>query len=165
MSKNEFPIKDACDYAYRSGFLTRKTGNDGLEGWCNIKKLFNKLYIEYEFNLTDKIIELSKLLSVYEGDKDLNSILLVIDSNDKERDFELLSNSIEIHHFVIQLLRIPLIATRAGQKTLSYLRVLQIAYNIGQATSVLDSGQYTQAIVDFIEKNDLFNMNTYVIIS
>lgn len=68
-----------------------------------------------------------------------------------------LENKIESHHFIVQMHR--LIAMH-GEFTLSMLRLMQIAYNIGQADADIQS--YNTNVQIYLKTNGLDQIATYI---
>lgn len=68
-------------------------------------------------------------------------------------------NTNESHHFIIQHFRIP----KLEKYCLSFVKVLQIAYNIGQARAVFEKENiYGVAFQKYYETHRLGQIDTYI---
>lgn len=134
-----------------TGYNIRKNHENGLNGWQPIK---TKYYAEIEtFPVNREIIELAKRSLKFEND-DMESQIITLNIND-----EILDNSKDTNHFIIQLLRLCLLS----KGIISYVKLMQIAYNIGQAEAVIDHEKtYSMNVLNFIHQYNLFAMTTFI---
>lgn len=125
------------------GFYIRSNKKDGLQGWKDIKEKYST---ETLYPLNDDYIKI------------LNKATYVDDIWTLP-DLGLFDNSIEEHHFLIQLFRIAKL-NKEGIN-INEQRLIQIAYNIGQLKA-------SKEFLDKLNKNKyfkkykLFKMNTYI---
>jgi len=143
-------------YAYK----IRSQEKDGEKGWKQIKPIFEKS--DVKFNLNVKFVELLENVNFerynLENDQDVSVTLNGITLNNLNSN----GNLNDRNHFIVQLFRIPKLKTEVkdGQRLLAIMYVLQIAYNIGQYLAVKE--QYPPEVIDFIEKNRLDKISTFV---
>jgi len=140
-STNSLDIKQLFATLISYGFLVKKNKCDGQKSWQKYKSL-------YESNKTiyhqKTILEIAKLIeyNVDENDKQHDNVTINI--NGKK-----LSNKIEIEHFFIQLFRI----SKMNPNGLPLVKLLQIAYNIGQLNAVIELELFDRDIVQFYKSH------------
>ena len=131
------------------GYIVRKNGYDGLQMWQPFKELYSK-YSSETFEISDKIKKLSNDLS-YTHDETHEDVTIKISNS-------ILTNSKEQDHFIIQHFRIPIMLDHK----LPLVKLLQIAYNVGQAKAEFEKGTYSEEITSFYKKNNLSELSTFV---
>lgn len=137
----------ACEMGYRACETDR-----GLEVWTNHKHEFVK---DILYKLNPSYLELLTSLCIDKktDNKPDDDIVIHFD------DFTLTNQGPE--HFIMQMFRIALLNKK--DNTLSYQRVMQIAYNIGQFTKASEKSIYKdKKLVDMCVKNNLTSMETYL---
>ena len=120
------------------GYETRVKAKDGLERWNVIKKLFP------EFALTWK--DSSK--KIYQDLLDLGVI---------EEETRLSHEEWERHHYLLQHGRIIKYNPEG-----SLVRLMQIAYNVGQFKAEQEKKNYPVKQLTYYKKNNLDNLTTYI---
>jgi hypothetical protein len=153
--------KQAINY----GYLVRYGGLDGAKSWTNYRE---KIINDNDHVLTEKIYELIKKVNYnfddQQNERQESSININININIDGYGF-VLSNKMNgdicpTAHFIIQHFRIPNMA--AGKK-ISNGKLLQIAYNVGQAHYEFSIGTYSHSLKQFYQDNKLDDIATYVI--
>ena len=143
----------------RLGYTIRKSGLNGLESWrkrvAELEKYNNGT--KYEVTaLARQLVE--KYLITHDEDSlfgiNPNGIGNSSDSiiyNDTKAHIQ--------HHFMVQLLRLVF----KENFNLSFVKVNQIFYNVGQVNASIDSepGAYTPAILEFYRQHNLSRVSTY----
>ena len=157
-------FNEVVDY----GFQVRTKKLNGLNLWNAIKSDFNTdsgnckwiLTVNIPNDASDEDIEENDLNKIYDfyhdvlgmrgGDEDSEKL----DANDKKGKKEW-----EKYHFFLQLARIP------KNNDCSMLRLMQVAYNIGQLKAVMETGFYSKDARTFLDENNLTKLDTYVDVS
>jgi mannose-6-phosphate isomerase-like protein (cupin superfamily) len=142
------------------GKYVRENRLDGLRYWNNLKNIISTKNLQ-EIN---KILGNTWNIKISIGDTETNNLDIVYnhvhdelemhgDDNDSKDDKE----KWDKNHFFLQLVRIP------KNNELNLLRILQIAYNIGQLSVHLnDKETYSEVAIDFYDRNKLGKMETYI---
>jgi hypothetical protein len=140
------------------GYKIRMNNKDGLAGWQSLKAkytkcTFNGIFVPTTLSIKQSFKDLVQNVqyTVPAGDTDHASPTIKIGN-------ELLSNQKPEQHFLIQLFRIPVM----GNYLLPIVKIMQIAYNLGQFQACVNQKKYTQEIVDFYRNNRLFDLNTFI---
>ena len=137
------------------GYLVRKQEQDGLKMWQPLKNHFSCYEIsghEIDYpQINDKIFELSHDVDYLFEDTDHNAVTININGT-------LLTNSKESDHFVIQHLRIP----KMLDYRLPLVKILQIAYNVGQASAEFEKDTYHEDVKKFYNDNRLSEINSFI---
>ena len=115
---------------------------DGLKYWKHIKNIIKDIN-----SVPNKNIEWNK-----DHIKIKTKFYNKFNLSEKDKN----NNLIENNHFLLQLINIPY----KDDNIPSFKRLIQIALNIGQLKSSLDS--YSKEIQDFIKKHKLFKIDTYM---
>jgi hypothetical protein len=142
-------LNDNFNESLLFGFDIRKNNEDGKTGWRKI---------EEKYLSSDGYIDLS------ENYKNILNSINITYSDEQLRDLKLsfddivISNSVESEHFIIQIFRIPILY----KNILPYVKFMQIAYNIGQMIACMNENMYSQKIVNFIKKNKLLDIETFI---
>jgi len=139
------------------GHKVRSNGEDGLQQWLHIKKVFsclnNCVALPNEYDL--KQAPIYRIISdniFYESqDENHDNLKLVIVPINQSLD-----NNDPKQHFFIQHFRIPIMS----KFKIPLIKLLQIAYNVGQASVELDNYTVEQRI--FYHKNNLCEFTTYI---
>lgn len=138
------------------GYYVRSNNLNGEQKWKDYKE--NHQYTNY-YQLTDEIINLIKLVDY-----------TYIDDQKEQQDSSIkIKNTIyfnkindiiiDKNHFIIQLFRIP---NMAENKKISAIKLLQIAYNIGQAKYFFGKGKYPYTLDEFYHQNNLDHLETFI---
>lgn len=115
---------------------------DGLKYWKHIKNIIKDIN-----SVPNKNIEWNK-----DHIKIKTKFYNKFNLSEKDKN----NNLIENNHFLLQLINIPY----KDDNIPSFKRLIQIALNIGQLKSSLDS--YSKEIRDFIKIHKLFKIDTYM---
>lgn len=138
------------------GYDVRSSQADGLQSWQPYKTKYSSFAIKgYESGipLKQSFIDFANDLDYkFTDDKDHTDVILTITG-------VILNNKSETNHFLIQHFRIP----RLEKNKLSVLKVLQLAYNIGQLKAVIEKESvYNSTILKFYYENSLDELSTYI---
>lgn len=133
------------------GYNIRKNGMDGLKGWQPLKERYSKINIE-KFAVNDDIKNISnKCYKIGTDKKDHSDSKFICNSINMD-------NTIEKEHFFIQHFRIPSLENNK----LSFLKLMQIAYNAGQFEAVSEANGYPFEVVNFYSRNNLERIETFI---
>ncbi|AYV85610.1 MAG: hypothetical protein Satyrvirus25_15 [Satyrvirus sp.] len=147
-------VKSLWNQLIDIGFNVRKNRLNGLEEWQPYKnKYSNYMVQDYSIGvpLRDNFINLCESFDYKYTDKDQTDTILKI--ND-----EIFDNKIETNHFLIQHFRIP----RLEHYRLLLVKILQLAYNIGQLRAVfLNENAFSNELKNFYYSNHLDDIGTY----
>lgn len=139
------------------GKIIREKHLDGLKAWNDIKPLFAKQVECGKWNINIKIGEtiVSDIKTIYDYVHD--ELGMKGDENDDNSNHELW----EKQHFFLQLIRII-----KNNPEFSFIRLMQIAYNIGQLSNYIQSDPiFTEEIRAYFYGNALDQVGSYVDIS
>jgi hypothetical protein len=147
---NLIKVSDLWNEIINRGYIVRSTSLDGLSEWQPLKQKYEQ-YQKYSFIISNHIQNLVK--SYYKtpnNDTEHNHAKLIIGNCE-------LDTNKETEHFIVQHFRIP------AQKCfkLSLVKVLQIAYNIGQFKAEQEKGTYHDKIISFYRQHKLSLFETY----
>jgi hypothetical protein len=133
------------------GYSTRINNKDGLQVWQPLKKQYQDSNLKFQIN--ENFIDLTKKINYSHrlSDNDHEKVLITI-------NYTMLDNTVPDEHFLIQHFRIPIMMNF----NLSLLKLLQIAYNIGQSKAVFELNKYNQDIINFYKENRLGELTTYI---
>jgi hypothetical protein len=132
------------------GYNTRKTKANGLAIW-QIHKAEYSRHSNTKIPLNPAFIDFVKKLNYRVTTEDHTDVILNIVG------FQL-DNRIETEHFFIQHFRIPIMENFE----LSFVKIAQLAYNIGQARAVMELEKYyNPELVQFYVKHKLDDIMTY----
>ena len=93
------------------------------------------------------------------GDQDVSITIKGFTFNNIDANGEL----IETNHYLVQLFRIPIQFCKLGtaeERSLSILKLLQIAYNVGQLKGVID--EYPAEVVEWLRRNRMLKISAYL---
>ncbi len=139
------------------GRLVRANGLDGLKAWNDIKGLFESQIACRKWNIVRTINgqDVSDIQSIYDyvhGDLGMDG-----DDTDDKSDHHLWSKK----HFFLQLIRII-----KNNPDYSFVRLAQIAYNIGQLSNHIDSDSlYEGDALSYYYGNKLNEISSYIDVS
>lgn len=136
------------------GYTVRKNGCNGFEMWQPLKNYFS----QYEISgfrdsfspINQKIKQLAERVRYMAHDKNHQDVEIMIYNTR-------LNNSKETDHFIVQHFRIPMMSS-----SLPLVKILQLAYNIGQASAEFERGTYSEDIINFYKKNYLSDISTFI---
>jgi hypothetical protein len=145
------------------GYYVRLNNLNGLDAWNTIKALINTNQdlntnissIIGHWNITLNINgqNISGIHLIYNHLK--NEMNLHGDDGDKE-EHKLSDEEWQRNHFYLQLARIP------KNNSCNLVRLLQVAYNIGQLVCEMKQKKFTSEYISFFLMNRLYNINTFV---
>jgi hypothetical protein len=115
-------------HAFYSGCEVRYEQRDGKAVWQKLKHEFTHTTRMYP--LTTHIQELTKMLIVPEDDPEMERVTLQIGD-------EVANYNAEPDHFIIQPLRISAQQMKENNGMISHVKLMQIAYNVGQLNIVM----------------------------
>lgn len=174
-------IKDQFTKTILYGYETRKNNQDGLKLWIKYKE--NSLNSKnYRYRISNKIKDLIKKVNYHFTDDqeiqleslctinniEINNIKfdntygsrfkIKGEINNIQNNNEKKININKPNHFLIQLFRIP----KMSDDSLSHLKLMQIAYNIGQLKFEFEQNTFDKTIENFFKENSMEEINTYV---
>lgn len=129
------------------GYFVRKNKLDGLKYWNKLKIFVNENFdktIEGDWNITivtndgNTLDEIDNIYDYFHDDLGMKG----------EEDDEKNENW-EKYHFFLQLIRIP------KKNKIDLIRLLQIAYNIGQFYSERKEGNYNEECLQVFDENNM----------
>ena len=135
-------IYELWEITIKYGYDTRKNKKDGLERWNYYKKLIPDCKIEWK-DATSKIYN------------DLQR--LGVNADDNETKSGMTHEEWERHHYLIQHGRIIY-----NNPSASLIRLLQIAYNVGQFKVELEKQIYPADQLQYYILNELNKVTTYI---
>ena len=144
--------KNLWQTVFSKGYETRKSGIDGQKAWQALKNEYEESAAQYDCRGT-RIEKLCQEIGYNKCEDDTDHKKVTIRIAGAQ-----LSNRTEIEHFIIQHFRIPLMQNYQ----LSLSKLLQIAYNAGQARVEFDNESYSSDVKCFYESNMLDDIETYV---
>lgn len=155
------------------GRYVRTNGLDGLEYWNKIKRFvqrpeqeeglgeINKLLSSNGWEINVKIgsstnSNINQIYNYVHGDKE-NELKIFGEEGDEESK-SLDHNIWEQYHFFLQLIRIP-----KNNPEINLLRLLQIAYNLGQLSVSLEEGSvFDSKSIEYFKSNNLDKLESYI---
>lgn len=139
------------------GKIVNKKNLDGLNAWIDIKPLFEKHIECGKWNIFIKIGKefVSDINTIYDYVHD--DLEMKGDENDDMSDKKMW----EKKHFFLQLIKII-----KNNPEFSFVRLMQIAYNIGQLSNHIEyDSLFTEEIREYFYSNKLNKISSYVDIS
>jgi hypothetical protein len=160
------PISKLWDELINYGYTVRKLSllisNDklGLELWQPVKNLkYN--FILFDNSIQEKIKVEPKINSLVDyvvevDDKDHQKSKINLKNNPNV----VLDNTIPIHHFLVQHLRIPTLENNE----LNVVKFMQVAYNIGQfkGEREINKDSYPIELLELYDSNNLNKIDSYI---
>ena len=135
-------IYELWDITIQYGYDTRKNKKDGLERWNYYKKLIPDCKIEWK----------DTTKTIYKNLQDLG-----VNSDDNETISGMTHEKWERHHYLIQHGRII-----HNNPSGSLVRLLQIAYNVGQFRVELEKEIYPVDQLRYYILHELNKVSTYI---
>jgi hypothetical protein len=142
------------------GYYVRKSEKNGLEAWNEIKKIMSEN--DYMRIKIDAVLNNWDIEIYIEGKQTKEPGLLYnylkyeLGLHGEEDDMEKMEKKTwERNHFYLQLGRIP------KNNRCNMIRLLQIAYNIGQLVCEMKGKRYNEKQMNFFFMNRLYKMETY----
>jgi hypothetical protein len=152
--KEQDALYDLFNTVIEYGKQVRSRGLDGLDMWNKIKKLFSADTGNCEWNIKRTINgeSISDLSAIYDyvhdelgmkgGDEDQD----VVDKAEWEK-----------YHFFLQLIRIA-----KKNPDCSLMRLMQVAYNVGQLQADYEDPAYTAKVKEFYDSHQMQSLRAYV---
>jgi len=138
------------DTVILTGQTVRSSNSDGYQQWQPLKTLYEQITI-VKFSVKESHKEaVEKFL------KPGNDLLNYVDCSINNGNF-MVKNQ-DAGHFFVQLYRICLME----KFELSLVKLMQIAYNIGQFVASVKLGEYPDEVVDYFFQNRLDKIDTYI---
>jgi len=167
MATNTLELSELWEHVINIGYNVRKTGADGLAAWQPLKKLFTTYKSNPPLIFGERINRILKVGLVYTriaNDPDDEKVKVMIINADKSSI--ICDNTVESQHFFIQHFRIPIMLMGEEKKEteFSVLKLLQIAYNVGQYSADAENKEntYNPIIKQFYKDNQLNRLSTYI---
>lgn len=147
-------LNDVFTKVIKYGKSVREKHMDGLKAWNDIKPLFVKQINCVDWSISRKIGEnnVTDIQLIY--DYVHNELEMKGDENDDTSDHELW----EKKHFFLQLIRII-----KNNPEFSFVRLAQIAYNIGQLSVYIDN--FDERSKEYFYSNELDKITSYINLS
>jgi mannose-6-phosphate isomerase-like protein (cupin superfamily) len=156
------------------GRYVRTNGLDGLEYWNRVKLFLsrpeqkeglnelnkiigNKWTIEVKLNSTSQSSNIEEIYQFVHGDGEDKLQIYGEEGDDKSKSLE--QNIWEQNHFFLQLIRIP------KTNELNLIKLLQVAYNLGQLSVCLEKGNFSSKAIDYFKSNNLDKLESYIKLS
>jgi hypothetical protein len=146
-------LYELFDTVVEYGKQVRGRDLDGLESWTKIKGLFSSAPGQCEWEIERKIDgeTVSNLSAIYDYVHDV----LGMKGGDEDED-HVDKKDWEKYHFYLQLTRI------AKKNECSLVRLMQVAYNVGQFQADLEDPAYTEAVKGFYDEHKMGSLHSYV---
>jgi len=145
------------------GYYVRFNNLNGLDAWNTIKALINTNQ-ELNTNISSIIGHWNITLNI--NGENISDIPLIynhlknemnLHGDDKDQEeYKLSDEQWQRNHFYLQLARIP------KNNSCNLLRLLQVAYNIGQLVCEMKRKNFTSDYISFFLMNRLYSINTFV---
>lgn len=141
------------------GYTVRKSGLNGLEPWRKRVTELEKYNISTKYEVTTLVRQLvEKYLITHNED----SLFGINPDGIEHSSNDIIYNDTKTHiqhHFMVQLLRLVF----KENFNLSFVKVNQIFYNVGQVNASIDSDPraYTPTILEFYRQHNLSQVSTY----
>ena len=156
------------------GRYVRTNGLDGLEYWNRVKLFLsrpeqkdgldelnkiigNKWTIEVKLSSTKKSSNIEEIYEFVHGEEEDRLKIYGEEGDEKTKSLE--HNVWEQNHFFLQLIRIP------KNSELNLIKLLQVAYNLGQLSVCLEKGNFSSKAIDYFKLNNLDKLESYIKIS
>jgi mannose-6-phosphate isomerase-like protein (cupin superfamily) len=153
------------------GRYVRENKLDGLEYWNRIKLFIKKPEQKVGLNKLNEIIgcnwtikvmldsdsatKSSNLDQIYEFVHGENQLQIYGEEGD-ENKHNMTHEKWEKNHFFLQLIRI------AKNNSLDLVRLLQVAYNLGQLSICLNKKNFSAKAIGYFKSNNLDNLDSYI---
>jgi mannose-6-phosphate isomerase-like protein (cupin superfamily) len=155
------------------GRYVRTNGLDGLEYWNKIKTFIqrpeqaeglgeiNKIISSSGWEINVKIdsstnSDINQIYDYVRGDKENELKIFGEEGDEKAKSLE--HNVWEQYHFFLQLIRIP-----KNNPKINLLRLLQVAYNLGQLSVCLKEGSvFDSKSIEYFKSNNLDKLESYI---
>lgn len=138
-------------------FLSRPEQKVGLD---EINKIIgNKWTIEVKLNSNKTSSNIDEIYEFVHGDTGLKIYgeELKIYGEEEDKVSKSIDNNVwEQNHFFLQLIRIP------KNNELNLIKLLQVAYNLGQLSVCLEKGNFSSKAIDYFKTNNLDKLESYV---
>lgn len=156
------------------GRYVRTNGLDGLEYWNRVKSFLSRPEQKEGLEKINKIIgnewtikiklssenPTTNIEEIYEYVHGNNSNQLGIFGEEGDKEKKSLKHEIwEQNHFFLQLIRVP------KNSKLDLIKLLQIAYNLGQLSVCLEKGNFSSKAIDYFKSNNLDRLDSYIKLS
>lgn len=155
------------------GRYVRTNGLDGIEYWNRVKLFLSRPEQREGLNELNKIIgnkwtievklgskKSSKIEEIYEYVHGEGEDKLRIYGEGEDKKSKSLEHSVwEQNHLFLQLIKIP----KSGE--LNLIKLLQVAYNLGQLSTCLEKGNFSSRAIDYFKSNNLDKLETYIKLS
>ena len=141
-------IKSTFESVIEFGYYVRKTEKNGLQEWRLLRDHIDGIdtfVINNEFKMLCESLNYNK----EENDNDHQRVKIIVDD-------VTYNNESLCDHFFIQLFRIP----RMENYNLSTVKLLQLAYNIGQLKYEIDRNKHCASA--FFDEHKLGLLETYI---
>lgn len=127
----------------------------GLNWNINVKFIFDDME-----NTTNTYNDINKIYDYVHGDNDYITNGLCIYGEENDEINKNISKTVwEKNHFFLQLIRIP------KNNKLNLIRLLQVAYNLGQLSVCLDNTNFSPKALEYFKINKLNNIDSYIHLS
>jgi len=136
-------------------FLSRPEQKDGLEELNKI--IGNKWTIEVKLSTTKQSSNIEEIYEFVHGEEEDRLKIYSEEGDEKTKSLE--HNVWEQNHFFLQLIRVP------KNSELNLIKLLQVAYNLGQLSVCLEKGNFSYKAIDYFKLNNLDKLESYVKLS
>jgi hypothetical protein len=122
-----------------------------MQMWQPLKNMYSNYKLDTDIQLNDSFVELTTKVHYNANDTNHEDVTIMINGSS-------LVNKNETDHFIIQHFRIPTMV----KSPLPLVKLLQIAYNIGQAKAEFEKKTYDDRVISFYKEHKLDSLNTYI---
>jgi hypothetical protein len=134
------------------GYIVRMFGMDGLKMWQPVKERLNSVGDVPDVSFCPKIYRIAEEVNYNKNDNHNDATIDIADTK--------FLNTLETSHFLVQHFRIPTMVSEKRENIRT--KLIQVAYNIGQAKAEIERGTYSSAVVEFYKSNKLNDITTFL---
>ena len=148
-----YKLKEKFNEIIEYGKKTRSNKENGFDNWQKVKSSYSD---EIKHKRSEIIEDLMIKANYKYKDNDQKYSEVTINGINIKNMVD--DKLVEVNHFLVQLFRIP----NLSGNEMSELKILQVAYNIGQYQAELYNNTYDEAITSFFVENGMSNIETYI---
>jgi len=143
-----YPIEQTWDRVVHYGYKQRSEKFDGKKIWQDLSSFYSLFNFPIGDIASPFLQELVKQVDIKELVDDVSITI----------GTQTLLKSSDLDHPIVQLVRLP----AKCQFRISFVILMQIAFNVGQYELEKKRGTLSPEVVEFVERNELNKMATYV---
>jgi hypothetical protein len=134
------------------GYTVRMFGMDGLKMWQPIKERLNRAGDVPDVSFCPTIYRIAEEVNYNKNDNHNDATIDIVGTT--------FLNTLETSHFLVQHFRIPIMVSEKRENIRT--KIIQVAYNIGQAKAEIERGTYSSAAVEFYKRRKLDDITTFL---